>query len=126
MREFERKKKVKKIMYSRTIIFGLFILLLFFIHATYGVYKKERITRINLEQVENEKANLDHRYQTLEKSVAYLQTDEGVESEIRNKFRAVKPGEQVAIIVNTDIKKETVVKKDMSFWMKIKDFFGIL
>lgn len=126
MREFERKKKVKKIMYSRTIIFGLFILLLFFMHATYGVYKKERLTRINLEQVENEKSNLDNRYYALEKSVAYLQTDEGVESEIRNKFRAVKPGEQVAIIVNTEVKKEPLLKKNQSFWMKIKDFFGIL
>lgn len=126
MREFERKKKVKKIMYSRTIIFSLFVLLLFFIHATYGVYKKERITRNSLRQVENEKLNLDNRYHTLEKSVAYLQTDEGVEAEIRNKFRAVKPGEQVAIIVNTEVKKEVAVPKDRSFWMKIKDFFGIL
>lgn len=95
-------------------------------HATYGVYKKERLTRINLEQVENEKSNLDNRYYALEKSVAYLQTDEGVESEIRNKFRAVKPGEQVAIIVNTEVKKEPLLKKNQSFWMKIKDFFGIL
>lgn len=113
-------------MYSRTIIFSLFVLLLFFIHATYGVYKKERITRNSLRQVENEKLNLDNRYHTLEKSVAYLQTDEGVEAEIRNKFRAVKPGEQVAIIVNTEVKKEVAVPKDRSFWMKIKDFFGIL
>ncbi len=126
MKEFERKKKVKKIMYSRTVIFLLFLLFIFLLHATYGVYKKEKLTRINLAQIELERSSLDIRYQKLEKSVAYLQTDEGVESEIRNKFRAVKPGEQVAVIINNEIKKEKIIQKDQSLWMKIKDFFGII
>lgn len=113
-------------MYSRTVIFLLFLLFIFLLHATYGVYKKEKLTRISLAQIELERSSLDIRYQKLEKSVAYLQTDEGVESEIRNKFRAVKPGEQVAIIVNNEIKKEKIIQKDPSLWMKIKDFFGII
>jgi cell division protein FtsB len=126
MREFERKKKVKKILYSRTSIFILLVITVFLAHATFGVYQKAALTRENVLQIEKEKYDLDSRHQTLEKAVAYLQTDEGIETEIRRKFRAIKPGEQVAVIINTEVKKESMPAPNHSFWMKIKDFFDIL
>ncbi len=126
MREFEQKRKLRKVLYSRTMIFFLFIIVIFLAQATWKVYKKERLTRKNLNQVADEYKKLEHRESTIKSSVDYLQTDKGVESEIRSKFRAIKPGEQVAIIINDEVKKTNTVQKEKTIWQKVLDFFDIL
>lgn len=126
MREFEQKKKLRKVLYSRTTIFILFLIVLFLAQATWKVYKKEKITRDNLNQVADEYKKLETRERAIKSSVDFLQTDKGVESEIRSKFRAVKPGEQVAIIINDEVKKEVPPPPPETFWMKVKKFFDIL
>lgn len=126
MREFEQKKKLRKVLYSRTTIFILFLIVLFLAQATWKVYKKEKITRDNLNQVADEYKKLETRERAIKSSVDFLQTDKGVESEIRSKFRAVKPGEQVAIIINDEVKKEVSPPPPETFWMKVKKFFDIL
>lgn len=126
MREFEQKKKLRKVLYSRTTIFILFLIVLFLAQATWKVYKKEKITRDNLNQVADEYKKLETREHAIKSSVDFLQTDKGVESEIRSKFRAVKPGEQVAIIINDEVKKEVPPPPPETFWMKVKKFFDIL
>lgn len=126
MREFEQKKKLRKILYSRTVIFILCIVVVFLSQATWKVYKKEKITRDNLNQIADEYKKLEARESSIKSSVDFLQTDKGVESEIRSKFRAVKPGEQVAIIINDEVKKEIPPMPPETFWMKIKKFFDIL
>ncbi len=126
MREFEQKKKLRKVLYSRTIIFFLFLIVLFLARATWKVYKKEQITRHNLNQVADEYKRLEERELAIKSSVDYLQTDKGVESEIRSKFRAVKPGEQVAIIINDEVKKPVPPPIEKTFWQKVLDFFDIL
>lgn len=126
MREFEQKRKVRKILYSRTMIFVLFVVFIFLAHATWNVYQKERLSKRNLEQVAEESRRLQAREDSIRTSVNYLQTDKGVESEIRSKFRAVKAGEQVAIIINDEIKKDIQRVQKETFWMKIVNFFDIL
>ncbi len=126
MREFEQKKKIRKILYSRTVIFLLFVVFVFLLHATYKVYQKQRLSQHNLDQVAQEYNKLEQREQRIKSSVDYLQTDKGVEAEIRSKFRAVKPGEQVAIIINDEVKKEIPTAPKQSLWVKIIDFFDIL
>lgn len=126
MREFERKKKIKKALYSRPVIFLLFIVLAFLIHATWNIYKKQQISKIDLQEVKKESDGLALREAHLKDAVAYLNTDEGIEAEIRSKFRAVRPGEQVAVIIHNDVEKVLLPPEKKSFWMKIKSFFGII
>jgi len=126
MREFEQKKKIRRILYSRTVIFILFLGLVFMIQATWRIYKKAQVSKNNLDQVAEEYKRLGAREQKIRDSVDYLQTDKGVEAEIRSKFRATKEGEQVAIIINDEVKKESVPVPRRSFWVKIVSFFDIL
>lgn len=126
MREFEQKKKIRRILYSRTVIFILFLIFVFMAQATFRVYKKAKISKNNLNQVADEYDRLGAREQKIRDSVDYLQTDKGVEAEIRSKFRATKEGEQVAIIINDEVKKEVPPAPRRSLWKKLVDFFDIL
>ncbi len=126
MREFEQKKKIRKILYSRTMIFFLFLVFVFLLQATWRVYHKQAISRQSLNQVIQESKRLDDRERAIQASVDYLQTDKGVEAEIRSKFRATKPGEQVAIIINDEVKRDISVPTQKTLWQKILDFFDIL
>jgi hypothetical protein len=62
----------------------------------------------------------------LDKSVKYLKTDKGIEAEIRSKFRVVKEGESVAVIVdnNASSTTKTVDIKPPSFWSRFIDLLG--
>jgi hypothetical protein len=59
--------------------------------------------------------------------VAYLETDIGIEDEIRSKYRVARPGESVALIVDdTDEKSEaTTTATSTGFWNKVLQFVGI-
>lgn len=108
-------------------IFFLFLIFIILLQATYSVYKKERATRQNLLRSISESEKLKNRKEELGKLVKYLETDEGIESEIRSKFRGIKDGEQVAIIVDSNpVKKEQAEVVEESLWVKIKSFFGII
>jgi cell division protein FtsB len=72
------------------------------LRSVFNVYSKEKISKINLEKEKTEYEKMSSRKDNLLNSIDYLKTDDGVESEIRNKFRLVKEGESVTVIVNND------------------------
>lgn len=125
MKEFERKKKVKSILYSRTSIFILCVILVLLARATWNVAKKEHVARRNLQKVEDETARLDEREAQLRQRIGYLETDEGIEAEIRQKFRAVKADEHVAIIVREERRQDIHLEPETTLFDRILEFFGI-
>ncbi|MEK7646649.1 MAG: hypothetical protein AAB381_03085 [Patescibacteria group bacterium] len=68
--------------------------------AAWNIQAKAQQTRIRLEQAHTELAKLEDRQQALTKKVDIFSTEEGVEVEMRTKYRAVKEGEFVAVIVD--------------------------
>ena len=126
MSEFNKKKHYKKFLYSPITLFVLTLILLVLLKALWGVYQKERMSSEYLakEQIELEKAG--ERQKTLEKSVEYLKTDKGVEAEIRSKFRMVKEGEMVAVIIDEDkksVEKPATTTTPIGFWQSIFNWF---
>jgi len=100
MMEFQRKKKIRRILYSPITLIILAIIFIIILKATWGVYKKEYISSENLDKEKVELAKLQSRQKDLAQAISYLNTDEGVENEIRTKFRAVKEGENLAVIID--------------------------
>jgi cell division protein FtsB len=100
MLDFQRKRNLKKIMYSPVVLVIMSLLLVILISGVWGVYSKARISKANLEREKLELAKLSLRQQKLSESIDYLKTDQGVEDEIRTKFRAIKDGEKIAVIVD--------------------------
>lgn len=123
MREFESKKKFRKFLYSRTMIFILLVIFVFLVRATWKVYKQEQVSRANFNKVLNETNRLAARENTLKQDISYLETDDGVDAEIRQKFRAVKPGEQVAVIVREERRKDIHLDVETTFFDRVLAFF---
>ena len=104
MREFQQRRIFRHFIYSKFSIFLLFIVFIFFVFSTAGVYeKKMEATRKNSD-VEKELNDLKAKKDYLEAQVNRLNTDAGVEEELRDKFQIAKPGEKVLIIVNDNDK----------------------
>jgi cell division protein FtsB len=100
MIDFQKKKKIKNIVHSPVFIIILFIILMILMRAIFSVYQKQSVSEINLNKERIEYQKMSQRKEKLVSSIDYLKTDDGVESEIRTKFRLVKEGESVVVIVN--------------------------
>lgn len=125
MREFQQKQKIKKRIYSKTAILFLLVLIFFTTRGVYGIYKKESESRREVERVEKKKNEIQNRLTFVTKSVGLLSTDQGIETEIRNKFDVVKSGEKVIVVVDKEIPPAPEEKKNFleKFWNGVTSVF---
>lgn len=115
MLEFQEKKKIRRIAYSRPILAVLVIFLIIFANAAYGMYNKYMETGENSDIALREKAGMKAKQTELESRLEQLKTDRGVEEEIRKKFRVVKEGEGVIIVVDNKISDKTATTTNGGF-----------
>lgn len=100
MKEFQRRRFLRNIVYSKITSFALLIVLVFVSYQTFNLYKKSRQAVWRNNKVEVELGKLNNRKDYLESEVARLNTDVGAEEELREKFQVAKPGEKVLIILD--------------------------
>ena len=129
MLEFQQKRKFRKIMYSRTALIVLCLVAVIFIRATWNVYEKEQMSEEYVTQAQSQLDKLSAKKEAISGAVSALGTDKGIEAEIRRKFRVVKDGEQIAVIVDdassTGSSEEALATStDQGFWNTIISFFG--
>lgn len=123
----EFKKKSKNTFWHSPIALGiLFCFLVLFIYNIVGLFTKERETarkrNIQLDNIEV----LRNREKDLSMNIAKLNTEEGIEDAIREKYQVVKEGEKEVIIVDEQEKKielDTIQNKH-GLWDFIKKIFG--
>ena len=127
MIEFQKRKRLKKIIYSPIILIILIIILFFIIKGTWNVYKKDRLSKLSLDREKIELQKIIDRENNLNNSIEYLKTEKGIESEIRSKFRAVKNGEKIAVIIDeessTTIPIQISDAESKNIFYKIIDWF---
>jgi cell division protein FtsB len=122
MLEFQEKRKARKMMYSWVTILILFIIFAFLLNSVWKVYKKQKITQDNLQNTATDLDSLKEREKKLSTEIGWLKTEGGTESEIRDKYGLVKPGEEVIVIVDKkDDKNSATESIEKSFWQKIVD-----
>lgn len=89
-----------------------------------GLIGKERETNKNKISEMNKLEDLRARETNLNKEIERLNTTEGIEESVRDKFQVVKPGEKMVIIVDDDKKENpSDEQKDHGFWAWIKRLF---
>jgi cell division protein FtsB len=125
MVEFNRKSRLRKYIHSLPALVLLLVILLLLLKAVWGVYEKERKSSENLDRARNEYLKIVAREKELRDAVDYLKTDKGIEAEIRTKFRAVREGESVAVIIDEEATSTAAVVEEAGLWGKIKLFFGM-
>ncbi len=124
MFNYQQKKQIRKVIYSKITLLVLFVFIIILFKACYGIYQKQKISEQNLKIVEEEYYSLDSRKEVLKLEIDKLNTEDGIEREIRSKFNVSKPGEIIINIVddNKNISNDDSNQKK-SFWDNIINIF---
>jgi len=126
MRQFQEKKKIKAKLYSKPVLIGLVVLSLLCAKAVANIFVKYResketlrVTNARLDELMNRKLSLDH-------DIKNLESDEGVEEELRKKFNVANPGEKMIVVVENEVEEEIEEKEGFfgAIFMGIKNLFN--
>ena len=104
----------------------LFVLATFvFGWSVLGFYQKSRETKENKQLAAATVAGLKAEKGRLSDDIARLETKEGIEENIREKFGLAKEGEGLIVIMDESLSGETNTKEDpeKGFWNFIKNLF---
>jgi cell division protein FtsB len=124
MLDFQQKRKVRSVIYSRITLIVLLLLVLWFIHSTFTVYKKMKESETAKDLSLNDLEKLKDRSDDLRVKIDELDTERGIEGEIRSKFSVAKDNEEMVVILDDVDNVPTPGSKKLTFWQKIRDFFG--
>lgn len=123
MLDIQQKRKLRSFMYHKATLSLLFLMVLVFIHSTWVVYKKkvesEELMNISKERVKS----LKEREVDLNQKISRLDTEVGIEEEIRSKFSVTKDNENMVVVVSRDEKVATTVPENRSLWSKFVNWF---
>jgi cell division protein FtsB len=125
MLEYQRKQKVKNILYSKASILILIVFLGFLAKGAWGMYGKMKASSEARETTARELKNVSDRKNSVTKEIGSLKTKEGMESEIRSKFNVAMPGEQVLILIKGEEAPQEIKEEGFfqSMITKTKVFF---
>lgn len=123
MLDIQQKRKLRFFVYHRFTLGALFIFVLVMTHSTYQVYKKKQESEGLLRVSEDRVDLLRKRDTDLNEKINRLDTDVGIEEEIRSKFSVTKENENMVVVVPKDEKVATSVPESSSLWSKFISFF---
>jgi len=112
-------------MYSPLALIILFLILFFVVKGFFGVYQKYSFSKDELLKSESELQLLKDKKEKIDHKIQNLETETGIEQEIRSKFDVAKEGERLIVIVE-DEKEEIVVEEKGvfgNFFTTIKGWF---
>jgi len=115
-------------LYSKLSIVLLLIVFASVAKASFGVYKKERESRLNALHTASQLSELQEREEGLSKDIDRLQNADGIEEEIRKKYTLGKDGESMIVIVDSGDEKATTTAAAADaggMFEKLKAFFHL-
>jgi cell division protein FtsB len=121
----------KRTISSPFTLLGVLILFVILVKATWNVHQKALTSSNRLNETQAELSRLQAHQKDIATHISYLSTDQGIEAELRTKYRAVKPGESVAVIVDKDqvasvqSTNASAVSEKVSWWTSFLRFFGL-
>ncbi len=105
------------------MVIVLGIITLFLMRGAYNVVQKDKDSKRNLEIAQRELGSARAKQDDLAKNIALLNTQAGVESEIRQKYNVSKEGEQVAVIIQSTASTTPVPRVEKGFWASLSAWF---
>ncbi len=115
---------MRKKLYSRGTFFALLLLTVLLAQGAWGVFLKHRESEKNLALVDQKLLAAEIRKNELETSIYELETPQGIEKEIRNKFSVAKEGEDVIVIISEEDNFEDVEPDNEGIMKKISRWFS--
>lgn len=124
MREFQDRRRVRRLLHSRYAIGALIVVFLLSAQAVWGIYNKYQKSEELAARMEANLAELKSRKYKLEGLNASLETPEGKEREIRDRFGVVKEGERTVVIVDDREADDGIEPlKEGGWWSAFLDIF---
>jgi cell division protein FtsB len=130
MFDFQEKRKIRRILYSKVSISIVLLLAMFMGMSALERYTTERETARKLNEREAVLDSLNLRAEALGAKVERLKNDRGLEEEIRNRFDVVKEGEQVVIFIGEDQEEKprtatstSIEEQSSGPWLKMFKFW---
>ena len=123
MKSFQRKKGWRDIVQSKPVLFLLAMLVLFFAWGVVGFMGKMQLTIENRKIAEDRLKELQDKKIKLSSDISKLNTEQGIEENIRLKFGLAKEGEGVIVVVPDQDKEEVKEEKPSGFFSFIKSWF---
>lgn len=124
MHEFQQKQKIRRMLYSRKSLIIALIVTAFFLRGAWGVWEKASESRMKLGDAEARLRVAESRQAVLSQNIERLNTPEGIEHEIRDRFSVKKPGEDVVLVVEPTVSTTTDSPEPQSTWSKITAWFA--
>lgn len=118
------RRDLTRLFWRRAGLLALFVAVAMAASSVWGVYKKERESRVLREQAEREAQDLTVQQNELSTHIAKLQTERGKEEALRAQYAVGKQGEGLIIIVDPEAPQpiqatSTIMKwvhKFLPFW----------
>ncbi|MEA2715192.1 MAG: hypothetical protein QOG91_220 [Candidatus Parcubacteria bacterium] len=132
--KYGKRPFAKRFLASPFLLAGLLIILIILARASANIRDKAFLSAQRLAQAQTDLGKLEARQKELETQVGYLGSEQGIEAELRTKYRAVKEGESVAVIVDADQTAAALSASSTpvapasprtSWWQKIVQSFGL-
>ena len=112
MFDFHEKRKIRRILFSKSMIGGIFILTVLLSFSVYERYTIAKEIQAKLDAKYTELHELEMRAQSLQAKVEYLKDDRGIEEELRSRFDVAKEGEQVVILLDSKQSKKATTSSN--------------
>ena len=123
MRNFQPKNRFKSIMHSKIVLVLLGCLVVFFAWGVIGFMVKMETVRDNRELAEEKFLELEKKKIELSAQIARLNTEEGKEENIREKFGLAKEGEQLIVVVEDKNPPKPLEDESGGVWGFFKNLF---
>lgn len=126
MKEFKKKNNYK-FWHSPLALIFIFCVFVLFLYNIIGLIEKEREISHKKDLILEEIDILKERELSLKKDMLKLETEEGKEAIIREKYQVAKEGEKMVIIVDQkdeNVNSQKKDKLDHGFLNWFKDLFG--
>lgn len=125
MAEFQKSKNPKGSVYSKATILVLFFVSIVLIIGLFSIVPKERETRKNKDLVLNALGSMRDQSTSLASEIESLKTEDGIEEKIREKYRVVKEGEGLIVIVDEKNDNEDIPASESTGFLNfLKNIFN--
>ncbi len=114
----------KRMVQSGMWFTGLLFLAVLLAQGAVGVYVKHRESEKRLQETAAALEAVEGRIAGLEEEIAYLETPQGMEREIRTKFSVARPGEKVVVVLDSPEVETPVVEEEVGLFGRIKGWFA--
>jgi len=127
MRELQQRQKMRSRLYSIPALLALLIFAIFVAKGTVSVVQKEQESASDVQALKQKITTLTSEQANMKEDIANLNTQAGIDEEIKTKFNVSEPGEHVAILVDPRNSTSTGATSSRAWYKQVwDDIMGIL